>query len=149
MRVSRNPTMFSPCPALSCFHTHTDSRSLSRWLPHARYLACTQPSSHIATPHRAPTQHHVRYSATVPSHCLTPTWLALFRFTLPHSATLSCVWLSRWLSITLGHSHHALLSHTPPPHAHYLALTTTLTRVLSLTRTVAHWLTIVIKMLFI
>ena len=71
-------------------------------------------------------------------------WLALFRFTLPHSATLPFVWLSRWLSITLCHSHHALLSHTPP--SRYLAPTVTLTHGLS--RTVAHWLTIVINMLF-
>ena len=138
VRVSRSPTTSSPCPALSCFHTHTDSRSLSRWLPHARYLAYTQPSSHIVTPHRTLTLHH----ATVPSHCSTLTWLTLFRFTLPHSATLPFVWLSRWLNITLCHSQ--LLSHTPP--SHYLALTITLTHVLS--RTVAHWLTVVINMLF-
>ena len=41
VRVSRSPTTFSPCPALPCSRTHTDSRSLSRWLPHARYLAST------------------------------------------------------------------------------------------------------------
>ena len=124
VRVSRSPTTFSPCPALSCSHTHTDSRSLSRWLPHARYLAYSQPSSHIATPHRTLTLHH----ATVPSHCLTFIWLALFRFTLPHSATLPSVWLSHWLSIMLCHSCHALLSHAPP--SNYLAPTTTLTHVL-------------------
>ena len=139
VRVTRSPTAFSPCPALSCVHTHTDSRSFSRWLPHARYLAYTHQSSHIVTPHRTLTLHH----ATVPSHCLTLTFtcLALFRFTLPHSASLPFVWLSHWLSITLCYSHHALLSHTPP--SHYLALTITLTRVLS--RIVAHWLTIVIN----
>ena len=91
VRVSRSPTTFSPCPALSCFHTQTNSRSLSRGLPHAQYLAYTQPSSHImimiVTSHRTLTLH----PATVPSHCLTFTWLALFRFRLPHSATLPFV----------------------------------------------------------
>ena len=73
VRVSHSPTMFSQCPALSCFHTHTSSCLLSRWLPHARYLAYPQPSSHIVTPHRTLTLRHT----TMPSHCLTFTWLEL------------------------------------------------------------------------
>ena len=123
---------------------HTKSRSLSHWLPHARYLAF-RTTSHTVTSHRtlALTLHRARRRALTLSHRRSH-WLALSRFTLPHSQTLPVVWLSHWLSITLCRSHHALFSHAPP--SHYLALTTTLTHVLS--RTVAHWLTIVINMLF-
>ena len=128
VRVSHSPTTFSPCPALSCCHTHIDSRSLSRWLPHARCLAYTHlrtlsrlnalsPCATLSCPHIVSRSH----------------WLALFRFTPPRSTTLPFVWLSHWLSIMLCHSCHALLSHAPP--SNYLALT--ITHVLS--RTVAHW----------
>ena len=111
VRVSRRPTTFSPCPAS---HSHwltfalTLGTSCTISCLHTTIFAHCHVSSHS---HRTGTLHH----ATVPSHCLTFTWLALFRFTLVlhHSATLPCVWLSRWLSITLCHSHHALLSHTP------------------------------------
>ena len=130
MRVSRSPTTFSPCPALSCSHTHTDSRLLSRWLPHARSRA----STHLRT-----LSHLIALSlcTTLPCpHVVSRShWLALFRFTSPHSATLPVVLLSHWLSIMLCHSCRALLSHAPP--ANYLTLKVTLTHVLS--RTVAHW----------
>ena len=139
VRVSRSPTTFSPCTALSCSHTHTDSRSLSHWPPHARYLAFT----HLRTLSRLNALSH--YTTLPCPHIVSRShWLALFRSTLPHSATLSFVWLSHWLSIMLCYSCHALLSHAPP--SNYLALTITLTHVLS--RTVAHWLTIMINMLF-
>ena len=99
VRVSRSPTTFSPCPALSCSHTHTDSRSLSRWLPHARYLAYT----HLRTLSRLIA---LSPCTTLPCpHIVSRShWLALFRFTLPHTATLPSVWLSHWLSIMLCHS---------------------------------------------
>ena len=101
---SRSPNTFSSCPALSCSHSHTDSRSLSHWLPHARYLAFT----HLRTLSRliAPT-----HGTTLPCpHIMIVSrshLLALSRFTLPHSVTLPFVWLSHWLSIMLCRSRHA------------------------------------------
>ena len=116
---------------------------------HAGYLMHDILLTHIfahchASSHRTLTLHH----AAVPSHCLTFSshWLALFRSTLPHSATLPFVWLSHWLSIMLCHSCYALLSHAPP--SNYLALTITLTHVCPALSTSHTGLTIMINMLF-
>ena len=116
VRVSRSPTTSPPYPALSCSHTHTNSRSLSHWLPQARCLAFT----HLRTLSRLNASSHYT-TLPCPHIASRPRWLALFRSTLPHSATLPFVWLSHWFSITLCRSRRALLSHAPPPH--YPALT--------------------------
>ena len=86
VRISRSPTTFSPtCPALSCSHTHTHSRSLSHWLPQARYLAFTHPR----TLSRLNALSH--YTTLLCPHIMIVSrshWLALFRFTLPRSVSL-------------------------------------------------------------
>ena len=112
VRVSRSPTTFSPCPALSCFHTHTDSRSLSRWLPHARYLAYTQPSSHIVTPHRTLTLHlpAPRYRAPTLSHVHLARSVSLYNASLCHSTFCLALTLAQYHAVPF--SSCAALSHT-------------------------------------
>ena len=141
MRVSRGPTTFSPCPALSCSHTHTDSRSLSHVRSHTGYLMHDILLSHIFAHCHASKHSHTIYTTLPCPHIVSRShWLALFRSTLPHSATLPFVWLSHWFGITLCRSRSALLSHAPctvtlsRSHDRYH----TDTRFVSYCRTLAH-----------
>ena len=138
VRVSRSPTTctFSPCPALSCSHTHTDSRSLSRWLPHAQHLAFT----HLRT--------LSRLNALPPCaalRCRALTWPHVHIGSLcfaPHCLTLPLylfVWLSHWFSITLCRSRPcAALTRTTVTITRSHDRCHTDTRFVSYCRTLAH-----------